>query len=297
MTQRALVGGLAILAATTAAPAWASVESVAYTPLTPCRVVDTREAGGPPLLPGTVRSFVFRNRCGIPPSTQDGGAESNVATALALNVVAVGAGGPGHLVAWPSNRSQPTASVINFSSQQETGGLNVANGIILQLCDEVAATPCAQGDLSFVAAVSSVHLVVDVVGYFARPARPGAQRYGAGTGFDNFLCLNSAEGVRFGLSDIITSWITADLACPPGTWVCSRQERGSVACNTARPDSPCDFLDCTGTCHNLAADEHSGWLTAEIATQTSQWIASELGGTHGNAPLCQHLPVWCCSAD
>ena len=159
-------------------PPPARAENLVFTPLAPCRVIDTRQTGaGGPLVPNVTRNFFLRgparnyqttpaqggksSGCGIPDLSADGGLEGNLARAVALNIVAVNPAGPGHLTAWPTNQQPPEASVINYGT---AGAL--ANGIALPLCDTESFNPCTSGDLSFQAAVSSVHLVVDVVGYY-----------------------------------------------------------------------------------------------------------------------------------
>src|SRR5262249_44997948 len=71
----------------------------------------------------------------------------------------------GDLVAWPANQAAPLASVVNYEPSG-AAGLNIANGVIVPMCDEVAPSPCATGDIKFLAQVADTHLVVDVVGYF-----------------------------------------------------------------------------------------------------------------------------------
>ena len=80
------------------------------------------------------------------------------------------------------------------------------------MCDE--ETPdeqaCQTGDISFAAAGSPVHLVVDVTGYYIKAVQRGTVRHGAGVGADNFLCVNNAQGVRFGLSSQVAHRADAD---------------------------------------------------------------------------------------
>ena len=176
-----------LLAAAAVALTWiASPQPVAadddaplvFVPLVPCRVIDTRAPGaGGPLTPGAARLFMFRGPtrnfasdpnqggsptgCGVPNLASNGVVSESVAKAILVNIVAVAPEGPGHLTAWASDRAQPLASVINYTS-----GVTVANGVVLPLCDQVGASPCQSGELLVAAAVSRVHLVVDVMGYY-----------------------------------------------------------------------------------------------------------------------------------
>src|SRR5690348_7043803 len=79
-----------------------------FIPITPCRVVDTRNAngtlGGPEMNAGSTRSFPIQSgSCGIP---------SNAA-AYALNVTVVPDAALGFLTMWPTGQNQPLASTLN----------------------------------------------------------------------------------------------------------------------------------------------------------------------------------------
>jgi hypothetical protein len=132
-----------------------------FEPLAPCRVVDTRLAGGA-FAPGETRSFQVAGEAGF---AAQGGASGGCgvpleAAAVAVNLIAVGPAGPGHFEAWPSGAPMPLASALNYSAAAATGGLNVANGVIV---------PIAGGGgphLDVRANVSAVFLVADVTGYF-----------------------------------------------------------------------------------------------------------------------------------
>ncbi len=190
MTFRRRTLAAASLLAATLSPARGAraADNLVFVPLPPCRVIDTRVSGaGGKLVAGTPRSFVFRGPttnyqnptpfpnqggntagCGVPDLTSDGGSEENIAKAVAINIVAVAPNGAGDLRAWPANQTAPTASVINYAA---VTGLNLANGVIVPMCDEVSATPCSGGDITFRADVSGTYLVVDVVGYFHAGSR------------------------------------------------------------------------------------------------------------------------------
>ena len=267
-----LVGllAMAIAAAPSSAQPAASDRTLVYTPIAPCRLLDTRD-GFSPLTPGSLWT-VWVNPC-VDPS---------LATAVAVNFVAVGPHGPGHLTAWPFTQPKPATSVINFHP-----GVTIANGLILEVQD---------GAFSVEAGVSATHLVVDMVGYFApQPRRLLAQfvRHGAG-GIESFLCVNNSQNVEFGLSHLLVDWLDAELACPVGTWVCSSLERGSAACNTSRPDGTCDHIDQAGNCFNAALDLHLGW-TGTTNGSTLNAVAVDEMGTAGSARFDSRLPVWCCS--
>jgi hypothetical protein len=135
--------------------------------------------------------------------------------------------------------------------------------------------------------------------------RPNAAAYGYFSGVEGAeLPCSTTSGfwtVYFKLSEMAVPWYSAPAACPAGTWVCTAAERGSIACDTLRPDtsgpSACDYLDCGLVCKDASADAHPGWLAE--ATSAFQILSAQFQTEAGNAPAtdytCELLPVWCCS--
>ena len=88
-----------------------SSSTLAFYPLTPCRVADTRNSTypqglGPPFLTGDQeRDFPILNAtsCNIPSS----------AAAYSLNVSVVPHGPLGYLTVWPTGETRPTVSTLN----------------------------------------------------------------------------------------------------------------------------------------------------------------------------------------
>lgn len=120
-----------------------------YFPLSPCRVADTRGSvgtnGGPALGTATTRNMQVRGRCGVPTS----------AKAVSLNVTITQASAGSWLAVWPSGSSRPNVSMINFQPSDPA----LANGIIVGLST-------ATEDLSVYNNFGSVHVIIDVTGYF-----------------------------------------------------------------------------------------------------------------------------------
>lgn len=133
-----------------------------YTPLSPCRIIDTRLAGGV-LLGGTSRSFLVTGSTGFAAQGGTGCGIPDEATSVMMNFVAVSPAGPGDLRAYRYGASAPNASVVNYA---DVAGLNVANGVVQPICN-VATTTCTY-DLVVQADVSATDVVVDVLGYFRR---------------------------------------------------------------------------------------------------------------------------------
>jgi hypothetical protein len=207
----------------------------------PRRVIDTRLPGaGGKFAGGETRSYVLRGPttdytsqggnaagCGIPGL---GGTtvQENVAKALALNVIVVAPTAAGDMRAWPANQPVPLASVINYTN---ISGFNIANGVIVPMCDEQSATPCSTGDISFKADVAGGFLVADVTGYFHEESsditsvNAGTGLSGGGSSGDVTLSLDAAfqlpqacgDGQVAKWSAGAGAWICADDAVNPGT--------------------------------------------------------------------------------
>jgi hypothetical protein len=131
-----------------------SPTALAFFPVTPCRVVDTRLAagslGGPTLAANSSRTFpILSSPCNLPATAQ----------AYSMNFTAVPQGPLGFLTTWPADQTQPLVSTLNAN----LGGVT-ANAAIVPAA--------ANGDISvFVSNPSDV--VIDVNGYFAPPAAGG----------------------------------------------------------------------------------------------------------------------------
>jgi hypothetical protein len=161
-----------------------------YTPVTPCRIFDTRIAGGP-MASGSIRSFKVTGD-----TTSQGGSNCGIpfgyATAAVVNFVAVNPSAPGDLRATPFGTPMPLASILNWAP---VTGLNLANGLVITLCDSSTAT--CTSDITLQADSSSVQIVADVLGYFRKPAPRsfiGMTTAGATTNIGS-TCTNYADGV------------------------------------------------------------------------------------------------------
>ena len=130
-----------------AAPGVAPGVPLKFFTLTPCRVLDTRNAngplGGPALAANSSRTFATAGTCGIPAT----------ARALSVNVTVTGGSAIGDIRLFPGGTAAPLTSTINFPA----GGTR-ANNAVLSL-----------GSGNFTALLDSagpVHFILDVNGYF-----------------------------------------------------------------------------------------------------------------------------------
>lgn len=132
-------------------------ESLLYTMIVPCRLVDTRVVAQK-LTANSVR--VFRSKFYL--DTQGGnpgcGMQLMKATALVLNVTVVYPDLAGYLTVFPYQGSRPLASSLNYRA-----GDVVGNEIIAQVGSD------SDGSFSLYS-YAGADVVVDVAGYFSPPA-------------------------------------------------------------------------------------------------------------------------------
>jgi hypothetical protein len=131
-----------------------------FYPVTPCRVMDTRNPtgplGGPILDAGSTRTVpLLSSTCGLP----------GTAAAYSLNMTVVPTGALGFLTTWPAGSAQPLVSTLN-----DPTGTIVANAAIV---------PAGTGGSINVFVTDQTDLIIDVNGYFAPPASGGLLFYAA----------------------------------------------------------------------------------------------------------------------
>lgn len=117
-----------------------------FIPVTPCRVVDTRNAtgpfGGPQLAGGSTRTFdIPQSACNIP----------STAVAYSLNVTVVPARSLNYLTIWPTGQTQPFVSTLNSDGRIKANAAIVPAG--------------TNGGVS-VFVTDPTQLVLDIDGYF-----------------------------------------------------------------------------------------------------------------------------------
>ena len=138
-----------------------------YTPVAPCRIIDTRSTGAGAIAANSTRNFVA---FGISNFSSQGGSATNCgvnplqATAVAINLTAVAPTAAGFATAYPFGTTQPVAASINYAA-----GAIVNNALIVQ-----TPNPIASFDFTLFTFASS-HYVADIVGYFAPPVATALQ--------------------------------------------------------------------------------------------------------------------------
>jgi glucose/arabinose dehydrogenase/PKD repeat protein len=123
-----------------------SVAGAAFFPVVPCRVADTRAAGGA-LAPLETRTFVLAGECGLPGS----------AYSVVLNVTAVSPQSPGELGVYPGHLAAPPGtSTVSFGP-----GRTRAVGTVTLLATDGSGTVIVRNG-----SAGAVDVVLDVSGYF-----------------------------------------------------------------------------------------------------------------------------------
>ncbi|BDC48970.1 hypothetical protein F183_A12860 [Bryobacterales bacterium F-183] len=122
--------------------------SLTFYPVTPCRIVDTRNPngafGGPAMAADSQRDFnVPASSCGIP----------STARAYVLNATVVPPGPFGFLTLWPAASARPVVSTLNAIDGALTSNL--------------AIVPAGPNGVISAYTSSSTHLLLDISGYFA----------------------------------------------------------------------------------------------------------------------------------
>jgi len=138
----------------------ATPSALAFYPVTPCRVADTRRTngplGGPYLTARSTRAFpiLSATACNISSSAQ----------AYSVNLAVVPRGGPvGYLTAWADGQTQPVVATLNDPT-----------GTILS---NAAIVPAGSGGQIDVYTTNNTDLVIDINGYFAPPGTGGLSLY------------------------------------------------------------------------------------------------------------------------
>jgi hypothetical protein len=139
-----------------------AANDLVFVPVTPCRIIDTRNAGGQ-MAAGSTRGFDIT---AVSDYSFQGGNASNCGgagaagsfAAAAINFTVVFPAGGGFLTAYPLLESRPLSSTMDYDG----GGLRSTLAI-------VKLDQGASANEINVYAHSTTHLVADIVGYFINP--------------------------------------------------------------------------------------------------------------------------------
>ncbi len=138
-----------------------AANDLVYVPVTPCRIIDTRIAGGV-IAANTTRGFDITSVANYTAQGGDAtdcgiGAAGSFAAAV-INFTVVTPSIAGYITAFPFGAAQPLAATVNYTAGDIRGNL-----AIVRLDQGAAANEMS------VYTFAQTHLVADVVGYFINP--------------------------------------------------------------------------------------------------------------------------------
>jgi glucose/arabinose dehydrogenase len=158
-------------------PPPSTVPDTKFTAIQPTRVLDTRTGTGVAaghLPPGSAITVKVT-----------GGAVPDAAKAVALNLTATNADGPGFVTAWPTGEAQPATSSLNLSNRGETA----ANAVVV---------PIGQNGQINLVTLGGTDLIADVTGYFKDVASSTDGRFQAASTPTRLLDTRNGTGGKSG---------------------------------------------------------------------------------------------------
>ena len=138
-----------------------AANDLVYVPVTPCRILDTRLAGGP-IAADVARNFDLTstgsyvaqggagNDCGV--------GSAGAFAAAVINFTVVNPASAGFVTAYPFDTQRPLAATVNYAGGDVRGNLSV-----------VRLNQASAGAEFSVYSFAQTHLVADVVGYYTNP--------------------------------------------------------------------------------------------------------------------------------
>ncbi len=127
------------------------INSGAYTPLFPTRIVDTRDGtGGFSAALNPLQTIDVQ-------ITGSGPVPAPGVSAVAFNLTAVDPTGAGHLTAWPTGEAEPNSSNLNFVGESGTATPNLAI---------VKVSSLGKVSIKNGSPTGSVHVIIDVAGWY-----------------------------------------------------------------------------------------------------------------------------------
>jgi hypothetical protein len=190
---------------TVASSAFAQIGSAAsdlvFTPVAPCRILDTRQSQGGtgPIPSGGTKSFIVWGNSFGPQGgavTNCGITASGNTTGIAVNLTVVTPATSGYITAFPYNTLKPMAATVNFNTGDVRGNL-----AIVQIPVGVNSF-----DMSIYSS-STTDIVGDIVGFYSKPVATALE------------CIDTLPTTTFINQNLSQSYYTAVLTvpnCPAG---------------------------------------------------------------------------------
>lgn len=114
-----------------------------FVPVTPVRMLDTRQEATAPTSPLSSLTRLMGSTAVVPP---------NAAVAVSANITVTESGGPGYVTAWPAHTDRPLVSNLNTVRARQT----VPNAVIVPLGLDAVSLYTQSG----------CHLIIDVTGWY-----------------------------------------------------------------------------------------------------------------------------------
>lgn len=256
-----------------------------FFPLTPCRVLDTRNPagpyGGPTMTPGQTRTFTIAGQCGVP---------SNAA-AIAINLAVVAPAAAGFAQIYPGDGAPPITSILNFKA-----GKTRANNAIVSLASDASGTIKLINN-----SVGAADYVLDVSGYFAPPncntitvTNPAVNSGLAGASFSQTFTQTGAQGTpTFTVATgslpagwtLSTAGVLSNANPAPGAFTITVKVTDSFGCTGTGSSYgvtivPVAVDDAYGPAivGNMAIDTSTGTVFSVLTNDTPGSTANLLGG-------------------
>ena len=181
-----------------------------YTPVKPCRIIDTREAGGK-IPSGDSRSFYVYGSVAAQGGNSAGcPAPRGEPRAVHMNIVAVNSVASGWLTVWPTGTGMPLAGILNYYPGRTDP---VSNAFTVQ-------TGFGMGRDINVYAHRTTHVVADVMGYYYDVDKDDLKVTWVVP--EHVKLTNTSHNGNFGGYQAMNSWIQSH-GCP-GYHVCDYTE-------------------------------------------------------------------------
>lgn len=209
-----------------------------FVPVTPCRILDTRVAGGA-IAANTTRSF---DVTAVSSYSFQGGDASNCGgvgaagsfAAAAINFTVVTPSIAGYITAFPFATTQPLAATVNYTAGDIRG-----NFAVVKLDQGASAN-----ELS-VYSFAQTHLVADIVGYYRNPGAPTMEC--VQTAKNTTTIAASANGNAFAPACAVGYEATAT-NCETDTWTMPIVYQSNGACSARNNGGSASDLSASRTC-------------------------------------------------
>ncbi len=213
-------------------------QDLVFTPVQPCRIIDTRSTAAGAIAANATRSFVAINASNF---TGQGGSATNcgtlglAATAVVINLTAVTPSANGYATVFPFGTAQPLSSNVNYYT-----GITAANGVIAQI-----PNPLSSFDFTIYSNAQS-HYVVDILGYFAPPnVTPLECRDTANTTVTGIVAGGTANAVAPACPTGFTQTATN---CETSSWLMPIVFFHAGTCSARNNDTSAQDLRASRTC-------------------------------------------------